>query len=158
MRDAYTTLSNKVYYLNARIDFTLSDEVLEALQKGVPIMLKLEIEISRARDYVWDETVTGLKQRYEFEYHPLTKQYTVKNLNSGSLHSYPDMNAALLVLGTIVDLPILDKNLLDADEHYTGRMRAKVDINVLPVPLRLLAYLTSGWSLTSEWFLWSFSN
>ena len=158
MREAHTTLNNKVYYLNARIDFTLSDEVLEALHKGVPIMIKLEIEISRARDYLWDETITGLKQRYELEYHALIKQYTIKNLNSGALHSYPDLNVALSVLGTIADLPILDKNLLDPDEQYSGRIRAKVDINVLPVPLRLLAYLTSGWSLTSEWFLWSFSN
>ena len=158
VREAHTTLNNKVYYLNARIDFTLSDEVLEALHKGVPIMIKLEIEISRARDYLWDETITGLKQRYELEYHALIKQYTIKNLNSGALHSYPDLNVALSVLGTIADLPILDKNLLDPDEQYSGRIRAKVDINVLPVPLRLLAYLTSGWSLTSEWFLWSFSN
>jgi Domain of unknown function (DUF4390) len=155
---ASSTLHDKVYYLNARIDYTLSDKVIDALQKGVPIQLKLEIEISRVRDYLWDETVIDLKQRYQLEYHSLTKQYIVQNINSGSVHNFPSLNVALSVLGTIVDLPIVDKNLLETGQQYNARLRTELDIDKLPVPLRLLAYLTSGWSLDSEWFLWSFQG
>lgn len=156
--DASTALHNKVYYLSASVEYTLSDKVIEALHKGVPITIVLEIEISRTRDYLWDETVTNLDQRYELEYHALTKQYILRNMNSGSRHTLPSLNVALSMLGEIVDLPILDKNLLEPDEHYSGRVRALVDIDTLPVPLRLLAYLTSGWSLSSEWFLWQFQD
>ena len=158
IKDASPSLHNKVYYLSARIDYKLSDKVIEVLHKGVPITIMLEIEIIRARDYLWDEKVTGLEQRYVLEYHALTKQYIVYNLNSGARHSLPSLNVALSVLGTIVDLPILDKNLLEPDQQYTGRVRALLDIDALPVPLRLLAYLTSGWSLSSEWYLWSFQG
>lgn len=156
--DAGTALHNKVYYLSARVEYTLSDKVIEALHKGVPITIVLEIEISRTRDYLWDETITNLDQRYELEYHALTKQYIVRNMNSGSRHTLPSLNVALSMLGEIVDLPILDKNLLEPEEHYAGRVRAILDIDTLPVPLRLLAYLTSGWSLSSEWFLWQFQD
>jgi len=156
--NAQPTLNNKVYYLNAGIDYTLSDKVLEVLHKGVPITIMLEIEITRHRDYLWDEKITGLEQRYELEYHALTKQYVVRNLNSGARHSLPSLDVALSVLGTIVELPILDKNLLESEQHYAGRIRAKLDVDTLPVPLRLLAYLTSGWSLSSEWYLWSFQD
>lgn len=158
VRNVSPVLHNKVYYLNARIEYTLSDKLLEALHKGVPITFMLEIEISRVRDYLWNEKITGLEQRYELEYHALTKQYIVHNLNSGSRHSFPSLNVALSVLGTIVELPILDRNLLEQNQQYNGRIRAVIDIDTLPVPLRLLAYLTSGWSLSSEWFLWSFRD
>ena len=156
--NASSVLHNRVYYLNARIDYKLTDKVIDALQKGVPIQLKVEIEISRVRDYLWDETIIDLKQRYQLEYHALTKQYIVHNINSGSLHSFPSLNVALSVLGTIVDLPIVDKNLLETGQQYNARIRAELDIDKLPVPLRLLAYLTSGWNLNSEWFLWSFQG
>jgi len=156
--NASSVLHDKVYYLNARIDYKLSDKVIDALQKGVPIVFKVEIEISRVRDYIWNETITDLRQRYQLEYHALTKQYIVHNINSGSRHSFPSLNVALSVLGTIVDLPIVDKNLLETGQQYNARIRAELDIDKLPVPLRLLAYLTSGWSLSSEWFLWSFQG
>lgn len=54
VRNASPVLHDKVYYLNARIEYTLSDKVLEALHKGVPITFMLEIEISRVRDYLWN--------------------------------------------------------------------------------------------------------
>jgi len=156
--DVNTTLRDKVYYLDARIEYALSDKALEALHKGVPITIMLDIEIDRNREYLWDESVTELEQRYQLEYHALSKQYIVHNLNSGSRHSFPSLNVALSVLGTIVDLPLLDKNLLEPGQQYTARMRAVLDINTLPVPLRLLAYLTSGWDLSSEWYTWSFQD
>jgi len=158
IKNASFSLHNKVYYMNARIDYNLNDKVLEILHKGVPVTIMLEIEIIRSRDYLWDETISELEQRYVLEYHALTKQYIVHNLNSGARHSLPSLDVALSVLGTIVDLPILDKNLLEPDQQYTGRVRAVLDIDALPVPLRLLAYLSSGWSLNSAWFLWSFQG
>ena len=155
---ANSALHEKVYYLNARIDYKLSDKVIDALHKGVPINFKIKIEISRVRDYLWNEIITDLRQRYRLEYHALTKQYIVNNLNSGSRHSFPNLKVALSVLGTIVNLPLVDKNLLEPDQQYNGRIQAVLDVDRLPVPLRLLAYLTSGWRLSSEWFLWSFQG
>lgn len=155
IESAATEAHDEVYYLNARISYTFDGELLDAVQKGLPLIVVLEIDIRRHRDYMWDETVTHLEQRYELQYHALTQQYLLRNLNSGSQLALPSLEALESVLGAVVDLPILDSNLLDPQERYTGRLLARVDTDALPVPLRLLSYFSSDWRVSSEWFTWS---
>ena len=151
-------LVDKVYYLNARIDFELSDKVMEVMHKGVPIVVVLDIEFQRSRKLLWNDDIAQLVQRYQLDYHALTRQYLVTNLNSGSQHSFPTLEVALALLGTVVDLPVLDKQLLEKDGQYVGSMRASVDVAELPTPLRLRAYFSSDWHLSSEWYSWILPN
>ncbi len=151
-------LIDKVYYLNARIDYKLSDKMLEVMHRGVPIVVVLDIEFQRSRKFIWDDEIAQLVQRYQLEYHALTRQYLVTNLNSGSQHSFPTLEVALALLGTVVDLPVLDKQLLDKDGQYVGSMRASVDVGELPTPLRLRAYFSADWHLRSEWYSWILPN
>ena len=151
-------LVDKVYYLNARIDFELSDKVLEVMHKGVPIVVVLDIEFQRSRKLLWNDDIAQLVQRYQLDYHALTRQYLVTNLNSGSQHSFPTLEVALDLLGTVVDLPVLDKQLLEKDGQYVGSMRASVDVAELPTPLRLRAYFSADWHLSSEWYSWILPN
>jgi hypothetical protein len=44
--------------------------------------------------------------------------------------------------------------LLVSDERYEGALRARLDIEALPAPLRVFAYLSDDWRLTSEWYTW----
>ncbi|VAW88743.1 hypothetical protein MNBD_GAMMA17-1339 [hydrothermal vent metagenome] len=155
---AQVNLVDKVYYLNARIDYKLSDKVLEVMHKGVPVVVVLDIEFLRSRKYLWNETVAQLAQRYRLEYHALTQQYLVTNLNSGSQHSFPTLEVALTQLGTVVDLPILDQQLMARKGRYIGLMQASIDVAALPTPLRLRAYFSSDWQLASEWYSWILPN
>lgn len=149
-------LRDEVYYLNAGIQFVPGAPVLEALERGVPLPVLLEVEILRERSYLWNETITTLEQRYEVDYHELTRQYTVRNLNIDTQFAYPTREAALSALGRIVDLPLIDANLLDPEASYIGRVRASMDTNALPVPLRLRALVFSEWRLSSGWHEWRF--
>ena len=151
---AGTHLVEEVYVLNARISYRFNPDVLEALESGVPLTIRLDVEILRPREWLWNETFTTLKQRYQLQYHALTQQYLVKNLNSGIQYNYPTRQGSLEALGEISDLPLLDKRLLDSDAHYTARLRADLDVESLPGPLRLLAYLSPQWRVQSEWYTW----
>jgi hypothetical protein len=147
--------SNGIYQLDTIISYTLSPEALEALESGVTLTFSVDIIISRARKYWWDVNVAVLEQQYQLRYHALSDQYIVSNLNSGAVNSFPTLRGALAVMGSIVDLPLIDDKLLDASLDYEGRLRASLDIDYLPTPLRLLAYVTSGWRLSSEWRTWT---
>lgn len=149
-------LEDDVYYLDADIDYRLSRQLLEALDRGIPVPVMLEIEILRERSYLWNETVTTLEQRYELDYHALTRQYVIRNINIGTQTTYPSRQAALAGLGRIVDLPVIDANLLDRKEVYSGRLQARIDTDALPVPLRLRALVSSDWALGSGWHEWRF--
>jgi hypothetical protein len=152
---AETRLINGVYRLDAQLSLEFSDEVLEALDNGVPIDLVLEIEILRQRSWVWDEDLASLEQRHQLRHHALSQQYVVKNLNTGVQQAYPNLAEAKAALGQIRDFPMLDQRLLKPGEHYRARLRVRLDIESLPAPLRPLAYLFRGWRLTSDWYEWT---
>lgn len=151
---ASTRLEGDVYRLNAQIQYRFSEAAREALQNGVPLTIALEMEVRRRRPWVWDETVYALAQRFRLEYHTLSRQYLVRNLNSGERWAFPTREGALQHMGQIKDFPMLDKGLLDPNERYEGALRARLDIDALPTPLRLFAYISDDWRLASEWRTW----
>ena len=151
---AATRLESGVYRLNAQIEYRFSNAALEALQNGVPLTVNIEMEVRRRRSWLWDETVHALTQRFQLEYHALSQQYLVSNLNSGERRAFPARSAALRFMGQIHDFPLLDRSLLAENERYEGAMRVQLDIEALPAPLRLFAYLSDDWRLASEWRSW----
>lgn len=155
VKQVNTYLKADVYYIDAQLQYVLTEKMLEALHKSVPLTFVLEIDVLRQRSYIWDTQVANLEQRYQLDYLPLTQQYQVSNLNSGSVHNLPSLEVALSVLGAVLELPLLDKELLSPDGIYTARMRAHLDVEELPVPLRLLSYFSDDWRLRSEWYTWS---
>lgn len=159
VRDAQTRLVDGVYHLEADIRYQLSDTIHEALANGVPITISLQIMIEQQRDYVWNKTVASLQQKYTMQYHALSGQYIIRNLNSGSQQNFRSLNSALLTLGEIHDLPLLDQSLLqEPDAIYQVRLRSEIDINALPAPLRPKAWLSHEWKLRSEWFVCPLSS
>jgi len=154
VRSAGTVLIDKVYHLNAKIDYRFSDEALDAVDNGVPLVVELTIEIERSRDYVWNESVASLRQRYQLAYEALTQRYVVTNLNSGADNYYPNRAAAISALGDVDNLPILDAGLLSPDQKYVVNLRASLDLEALPVPMRVIGYFSSNWRIASEWYSW----
>jgi hypothetical protein len=152
---AATQLENGVYRLDARLEYHFSRAALDALQNGVPLTVKVEMEVRRRRPWLWDETIYTLVQRWRLEYHALSRQYLVTNLNSGERRGFPSRIIALQAMGRIKDFPLLDQTLLASDERYEGALRARLDLDALPAPLRLFAYLSEDWRLASEWYTWS---
>lgn len=151
---ASTRLEGGVYRLSAQVEYVLSQPALDALQNGVPLTIELLMEVRRRRSWVWDETVFSLAQRFRLEYHALSRQYLVHNLNSGERRNFSTRPAALRFMGRIHDFPLLDRSLLAADQRYEGALQARLDLDTLPAPLRLFAYLSEDWRLTSEWYTW----
>lgn len=155
VRDAEIRLVNGVYLLDVDLDLDFSYEVLDALESGVPLTVVVDMQILRPRRAIWDERVAKVQARYQLQVHPLSKQYVLKNLNSGGTRTFRDLDAAMAELATVQDFPLLDAHLLQGEQRYTLRVRARLDIEALPSPLRPMAYLSSLWRLRSDWYAWS---
>jgi len=155
VRWANTRLVDGVYMLNTSIDYRFSERALDALRSGVPLTIRLDIEVERERSYWTDEEIASLEQYYRLEYHALSGRYIVRNLNSGASDAYPSLDSAVSALGLVVDFPLLDENLIDPDQDYEVSLKASLDIESLPSPLRPLAYLNPSWWHGSDWYSWS---
>src|SRR5579871_3929382 len=154
IRTAYTELVNGVYYMDADVGLNLSDDAINALENGLPITVKLQIEIIKHRSWWLNSTTATLEQSYQISYHALSRRFIVINLNSGDQQSYSTYREAVTSMGQISDLPIIDAKLLEPGAHYNIRMRAVLDVTRMPGPLQLFASLFKGWNLSSDWYQW----
>ena len=154
VRSASTRIVDGVHTLDARLQLVLSSEALDALTSGVPLTIELQMELIRMRRFVWDDAAAQLTVRFELEYRPLSQRYIVRNLNSGDQDSFATLYSALNNLGRIQGLPVIDDALLERRENYRIRVRAMLQTQQYPAPLRLLFFWRSEWQLQSEWFEW----
>lgn len=158
VRDADMTLQGSVYHLDARIDYQLSREAIDAVKNGVPLIIAMDIRVERQRSWWLDQEVATLTQNYLLLYHALTEKYVIHNLNSGIQENYVNLGTALWALGRVDSLPLIDANLLEPGAEYTVELRSRLDIESLPAPMRPLAYISSDWQLQSDWYSWSLAR
>ena len=154
VRSAIAELRDGVYYLNAVIAYRLSTEAIDALHSGVPLGLRLDVEIIHPRRWWFDDDSVALRQSYQLDYRAVSERYIVLNVNSGDQASFASMFSALEYMGRVERLPLLDTAVLEDDRGYYVRMRASLDQEQFPGPLRLLAFWRRDWSIASEWYRW----
>lgn len=158
VRSASTKLVAGVHALDARLQLVLSTEALAALESGVTLTIEAQIQVIRVRRFYVDDVEAEIAVRYELNFRPLSQRYTVKNLNSGNQDSFATLYSALNSLGRIQGLPIIDDALLSPDRPYRARMRAMLNTQQYPAPLRLIFFWRGQWQLQSEWFKWSLEH
>jgi uncharacterized protein DUF4390 len=154
VRSAIAELRDGVYYLNAVIAYRLSTEAVDALHSGVPLGIRLDIEIIHPRRWWFDDDSVALRQSYQLDYHAISERYIVLNINSSEQVSFASLSSALEYIGRIERLPLIDTAVLDDDRGYYVRLRASLDQEQFPGPLRLLAFWRRDWSIASEWYRW----
>jgi hypothetical protein len=154
IRSATAELRGGVYFLSAWIEYRLSSAARDALQSGVPLTIRLDVELLNSRRFWFDNESASLRQLYRLEYHALSERYLVTNLNSGDQVPFGTLFAALNYLGRVDRLPLIDAALLEPDRDYELRLRAVLDVERFPGPLRLLAFWRRDWSLASDWYRW----
>jgi len=159
IRNARTRLVDGVYLLDADISFVFSEAALEAIDNGVPVTIVLEMQVLRQRGLIWDnlwwdKEIATLEGKLRIETRHLSETYLVRNVNSGETQVYRSWAELNVGLGKIRNFPLLDEHLIgDKGRHYL-RLRALLDIESLPSPMRPLAYLSSLWRLQSDWYEW----
>jgi hypothetical protein len=152
---ARTQLVDGVYHLNAGIRYELSPSLTDALHNGVALVFEVQVDVHRVRPWWVDAHVASLSQRYRLEYHALSRLYLVTHLNTGVQQSFFRFSSVLAFLGDLEAVPLLDATLLDEAGDYEGRLRARLAVDALPLPLRIRAFLSSEWSPESHWYTWS---
>jgi len=149
-----TRLVNGSFVMDAFIDYGLSPDVLDALENGVPLTILIQIQVRRIGAWLWEESRLDLQMRYAIRYKPLSERYEVYRLPGTSGRSFVSRDAAFRALGELEGLDLLNEASLDPDSDYEVQIRASLDIEELPLPLRPTAYLKPSWKLSSGWSKW----
>ena len=154
IRDTRTELRDKAWYLSARVDYQLNRQMLDALQNGIRLTFSLQVEINEVRDWLPDSEVASLQRDYELSWQPLSRGYVVRDTSSDEQTTHTTLFAALHALGTISGLPLVEAESLNPAVRHEIRLRALLNQQRLPGPLRMLAFWNDDFSLESDWHQW----
>lgn len=154
VRSGEVRLVDGVYQVDARIEYRLSPAAREALDSGVALELLVEVEVERQRWWWWDETVARDVRRFRVQYHALSERYVLTAVAGGESRSFTALGALFGEFGRIDGLTVIEADRLDGGENYVVRLRAGLDVDALPRPLRTVAYISPQWRLTSDWQSW----
>lgn len=151
VRGADVRLDQGIYVLDAVIVYDFSPEAAEAMENGVTLTVLVDVEVFRQRA-LWDRKVLSRQFRYDVGMHALSKKYVIRNLDTDETRTYRSVGEMAAALGRIDALPLFRAGALEPGDEYTARVRARLDIEALPSPLRPLAYVSPGWRLGSDWY------
>lgn len=141
------------YLLHAEFSVNISDEVEEAIDKGVELDFLVEFALMEERKYWFDEEVTSASWTVRLRYHALSRQYL---LNAGGHQmAFASLEEALHALGNLQNWPVVEKSLLKKGAPYYAMLRMRLDHNRLPKPLQISAIGSEKWNLVSERYRWT---
>ncbi len=144
--------------IDADLKMNFPDEVVEALENGIPLTIAVDVQVLRERPWWRNIIIKESRQRFELRYHPLTNVHEVKNLATNERYTFNSRHDAMAVLGTIRGAQLIEKKELSSVKIYYAKMRILLDINRLPLALRQVASLSSSWRVESPWFLWEIKS
>ena len=142
---------------DAELDLALDRAPAEALVAGIPLNLSVDIRLYRLKGPLWKKQIADWRYRHILDYHRLSGRYSVENVASGQMKTFTTLIEALNSLSLVHVSEKLSISIHDNDRLQV-RMRARLEKNELPAPLRLIALFFRGWQQTSEWQQWEIAR
>lgn len=144
--------SGEQYLLNADLELNLSEQVEDALGKGVPLSFLVEFQLTTPREYWFDKEIITVSNNVSLSYHALSRQYLI-NRNKHQ-QSYATLAEAIAEFVRLRGWPMFDKRLLEPGETYYAGLRVRLDQSKLPKPIQVEALGSEPWNMISQRYRW----
>tara|TARA_B100000029_G_C17399085_1_gene896348 strand:+ start:147 stop:656 length:510 start_codon:yes stop_codon:yes gene_type:complete len=137
----------------AQLDLSLDPRSATAIVNGIPITICVDLELVQNKLWLW--STTFLKRRYpvKLSYHPLSRRFTVTDQRKKSTAVFHTLGEALRQLDRFSVIEALPAAIAKK-KRLAVRMRARIDSESLPAPLRLMSNLLPPWNQQSQWHEW----
>jgi hypothetical protein len=146
------TISSEQASINSRFSMRLSDAAQLALERGIPLTLRIHFR-ARKDSRLPGGTIATAQHVYKLSYLPLSEHYALTDMVSGAQQTFPRLRYLISVLQD-QDQVIPLGNL--APGSYLIQVRAELDLRKLPAPMRLPARIAPEWRLSTDWQSWPF--
>jgi len=148
--DLSARVDGELLMADARIDYDLSDTATEALENGVPLVIRQTLVLERPRWWWRDVQLASHERAYRLQYHAMSRRYVLTWLANGESRSYRSLDALLATLGQIEGWPVVRQARLEAGRDYRLGVQTALDLDALPRLLRTVAYVDGDWQLASQ--------
>ncbi|MDA0824632.1 MAG: DUF4390 domain-containing protein [Proteobacteria bacterium] len=152
---ANSDVVNNMLVVSAELDFVFSEDAMEALRSGIALFIDVDFRIKRQRRFIWDTKVVHLSRRSRIERHALTDRYVVTDMATDERRIHNSLDEAIADLEKIREIPLSNETNFDPACDYRIGVRARLDLESLPGPIRPMAYISPSWRMSSGWYQWT---
>ena len=150
-----SVLVDNVCYVDASIDLNLHEDLLEALDHGVDLDVRIIIRVREQRKWRRDRLYREQVIAYKLDHLLLSNVYIVTNSENSRQRQFDRLENALNYLGTLERHPLFtDENIAQA-ASLTGSLKTEISVANLPPPLKPVASLFNKWQSDSRWHRWT---
>lgn len=154
VRQASVLMTQQGYALDADVNIALNRTLENALSKGINLYFLLELELTRPRNWWFDESIVESTRKMRLYYHLLLRRYVVETgYTTQTVASLPE---ALDLLGRVEEWQVLERGALKPGQRYEARLRLRLDAAQLPKPLSMGAVAGDKWDMATPWYEWAF--
>ncbi len=137
-----------------QIDLRLSDELIAAVDNGVPIYISVEHAFP-SLGILKQVYRNAQNQQYRLERHALSDNYILSGTDN-QLRNFDSIREALSYLGQSFKITLPVSNSLNDSGQTKDQIaiRAYLDLKQLPSALRLKHLFSDSWQHDSGWSVW----
>ncbi len=150
IRSATLTQHGSDLHLDAAIDWRPSSAMLDALDHGIALKLRLTLVAEGTSELGWHPQLAIQERSLELRYYPLSRQYQLHDLERDEARSFT-VRASLFDALEQLHLPIAFPPQLKAERY---RLSAALDTTALPGALRLPALVDPNWNFRAKDYVW----
>ena len=152
IKQATLSLQDSKAKLDIKLDFQLSPTAEEALHSGIALYWDVSIALKQQRDF-WDKTLFTHTYRYSLTYYTLLNNFRVKDVQKNAFRRFSTLHEALVYMQHFeteeMSLSGYDKKLC-----VISVLKVSFDKEMLPAPLRPIAYFDKQWDLSTNERQW----
>ena len=145
-------------YVDARINFNLHDDLLEALDHGVDLDVRIIIKVKEQRKWLWDRLYKQEVIEFKLDHLLLSNVYIVTNIDNSRQRQFDTLENALKYLGTLDRYPLFTHEEIGAGTNLVGLLKTELNVENLPPPLKPIASLFNKWQSDSKWQSWTITR
>ncbi len=153
-----TELSGDDYYLDARVDFNLDDDLLEALDHGMELDVRIIVRVREKRKWLWDRVYKETKIKFKLDHLPLSDVYIITDVRKSEQRQFDTLENALKYMGKVDRHLLLNTGEITGGPKLGGLIKGVINVKDLPQPMKPVAFLINKWRSDSGWHKWIISQ
>ncbi len=138
--------------VSMEIEGAFTQEVMEAILRGVPADFSFLVKLDRSRSWWADEEVADIEVTHTIKYDNLKKEFSVYR---SWIDKKPILTQSLAEAQTLMTriegLTIIDIDRMQRGKQYELRAKAELSKMTLPFYLHYVFYFVTLWDFETDW-------
>ena len=144
--------TDKKLLVSMEVEGAFTQDVMEAILKGVPADFSFLVKLDRSRRWWPNEELADIEATHTIRYDNLKKEFSVYRswIDQKSILTQ-SLAEAQALMTQIEGLAIIDIDQMQKNQQYELRAKAELSQMTLPFYLHYVFYFVSLWDFETDW-------